>query len=183
MFRSCSPPPFFLHFLLDSPLPIQPLPHSQTFLIVGISLGIPLWKAGSPSFPKTSSANSPFTRGKGSWAPPLCHARILTGLILCRSYAGSHNCYVFMRAMVVSWPKDIIVFQSSWISNSYNLATSSSTMIPKPSWKDSDIDTAFVAKKSSDFFSAPVVSYCISQHPFPNETSQMNHESFSDLWV
>ena len=86
-----------------------------------------------------------------------------------------------MRAMVVSWPKDIIVLQSSWISNSYNLATPSSTMTSEPSWKDSDIDIAFVAKKSSDFFSAPVVSYCISQHPFPNETSQMNRESFSDL--
>lgn len=84
-------------------------------------------------------------------------------------------------AAMFSWDQGTLLCSSLPGSQSYNLSTPSCTMIPEPSWKDSDIDIAFMATKSTIFFSAPVVSYCISQHPFPNETSQMNCESFTDL--
>lgn len=76
---------------------------------------------------------SPFTRSHQSSMAPLlgvkANARILTGLILCRSWVGNHSCYKFTSTVVLSYPRDTASLQSSLISRSYNLFTPCSKMV------------------------------------------------------
>lgn len=46
------------------------------------------------------------------------HARMLTGLILCRSCAGSRVNDEFLSVTVLSYPKDTVLSQSSFTSDS-----------------------------------------------------------------
>lgn len=75
---------------------------------------------------------SPFTRSHQSSMAPLlgvkAHARILTGLTLCKSWVGNPSCYKLMRTVVLSYPRDTASLQSSLISGSYNLFTPCSKM-------------------------------------------------------
>lgn len=49
-------------------------------------------------------------RGGGSWTP-LLHARMSTGLIFCRTCAGSHGSCEFMSIMRLSCSEDVISYQ------------------------------------------------------------------------
>lgn len=133
------------------------------------------WITLSPK--KPSIIHSSSIKSSGSWTIPL-HARRLTVLILCRSYAGDLSCFESLSVTVPSCPGDTstLVLHNPWLwqsfcplflKNPWALAKTSITGVMFGDW--ALFRYLFVA-----FW--PVVTFCISHCPLHRETFLMRSE-------
>ena len=71
-------------------------------------------------------------------SPYSTYTGMVTGLLLCKSFVGSHGCYEFMYTAMLSCPAKSVLLKMSTPFSLYNLLTLSSVMIIEPGY-DTDI--------------------------------------------
>lgn len=98
-------------------------------------------------------------RRGGLMSPYSYFDKMLTGSILCRSYASNHSNNEFVNALVVLYPDDIVLKQSSPISSSYNLFTRLFYDVPRALVERHDIDVLFKTKNSTIIYFWHLASY------------------------